>query len=393
MPVKSKYKAFEPKAETEFALWGRIYSNPIKTSSEKYYSCDFRYSSVKDLNTGLEIYGSGLIKILIPSDAVEAFFPGKLYSSVKNGSSAVYDFYTPASVKGSFLDKELFLCNFISKTKENNTILEKIFSFRTNNRINLKRLMFAWGGAGALLMALLTGMKEYTDKNIAMQFRKAGLSHILALSGMHLNLFSGLAKKLEVFKLNQVFINLFQIAIIFVFVWFAGLSPSLIRATIFSYITIAGKLFAFRKMNMINTLAITFLIHICIRPYDAFEMSFILSYGALAGILLFSEFNRFFSTKTFPAFFADSFSASLGAQGITAPVCLKQTGVFTGAGIIATVFISPLITVFIYSGLFLILLCLIFPDLVPYSAFLMKILYTQITKIVAVFSAFPSIQI
>ena len=116
-----------------------------------------------------------------------------------------------------------------------------------------------------------------------------------------------------------------------------------------------------------------------------------LSYGALAGILIFSHISRFLSIKKMPSVLSESFSASLGAQGLTAPLCIKKTGLFSPLGIISSLVVSPMVTIFIYSGLFLIILCLIFPVLVPYSAFLMKILYTSIVRITAVFSAVPQI--
>ena len=65
--------------------------------------------------------------------------------------------------------------------------------FRALCRLYFKRMMFAWGSAGGLLLALLCGARDFTESETADAFRMAGLSHILALSGMHLSLFYGLA--------------------------------------------------------------------------------------------------------------------------------------------------------------------------------------------------------
>ena len=57
--------------------------------------------------------------------------------------------------------------------------------------------MFYWNEAGGLFLALISGIREYTDQSAADSFRRAGLSHILALSGMHLSLFSGITAKIS----------------------------------------------------------------------------------------------------------------------------------------------------------------------------------------------------
>ena len=49
--------------------------------------------------------------------------------------------------------------------------------------------MYMWGSAGGLLLALLSASKEYTSSAFSDAFRLAGLSHILALSGMHVSIF------------------------------------------------------------------------------------------------------------------------------------------------------------------------------------------------------------
>lgn len=392
IPVRSKYKniPFSDLSST-FTITGKIYSNPVKTGNGKYYSCDFLCSSMKNLDSGIETFSERKIPVLLKTELVEAHYPGKLYSSNKSSEIPVFDFYKSVKIQGRFINEKLFISNCAEKSDEKEKLLDILFNFRAKNRINLKRLMYAWGSAGGLLMALLTGMREYTDSNISDMFRQAGLSHILALSGMHLNLFSGSIKKLTFFKINEHIIELFQIITIIIFVWFAGISPSLFRAAVFSIISITVKLFNLRKINLLKILSVTFLIHIIIKPSDAYELSFMLSYGALAGILIFSQISRFLSIKKMPSVLSESFSASVGAQGITAPLCIKQTGLFSPLGIISTLVVSPMVTIFIYSGLFLIILCLIFPVLVPYSAFLMKILYTSIVRITAVFSAVPQI--
>jgi len=61
-------------------------------------------------------------------------------------------------------------------------------------------------------------------------FRNAGLSHILALSGMHLSLVSGIAFFAGMRLFGKTKSYIFQFCAVSLFVWFAGFSPSLLRA-------------------------------------------------------------------------------------------------------------------------------------------------------------------
>ena len=91
-----------------------------------------------------------------------------------------------------------------------------------------------------------------------------------------------------------------------------------------------------------------------------------------------------------PKIFSSSLSAASGAQTVTAPISLKIFGSFSPIGIISSTVVSPFITVFIYSGLLLILVSLIFPVLSKPSGFFINLQYTVITYIVNLFSHVPN---
>ena len=137
---------------------------------------------------------------------------------------------------------------------------------------------------------------------------------------------------------------------------------------------------------MLSILCFSFLLQCAISPSDITNTGFMLSYGALSGILLTSRFfNRFYSKLT-PKAIASSLSAATGAQTITAPISLKVFGTFSPIGIISATVVSPFVTVFIYSGLFLIILSLLFPVLAKPSGIFINLQYTVINSIVKFFA-------
>ena len=344
-------------------------------------------------NNDTSFSAEGYVKVIIPADFVEALFPGKLYSISKK--NLIIEEGANIRVSGKMKEKEkfYFLAENAYQLPWENKVSQKFLQIRSLLRLIFRKKMYYWKKAGGLFMALISGMREYTDEDLKEAFKNAGLSHILALSGMHLSLFSGLSKSIFSKKIPEKLSLIFQFISISLFVFFAGLSPSLFRAFISSTISIFLSFLCIKKPSNLKILSITFLFHVLLFPEDLYSLSFIFSYGAMLGINLFSDFYTLLQAKALPIFLAQGMGGSLGAQTITAPVTLKALGSFAPCGLFSNLIVSPLISLFIYAGLFLFLLSSLFPFLSYHSAILMNILYTIIEKSVFIFSKLPSIQI
>ena len=68
-------------------------------------------------------------------------------------------------------------------------------------------------------------------------------------------------------------------------------------------------------------------------------------------------------------------------------------GSFSPIGIISATVVSPFVTVFIYSGLILIILSLLFPVLAKPSGIFINLQYTVINSIVKIFSLVPNLKL
>ena len=372
-------------------ITGKLVSSPAKTGNGKYYSATFLLEAAAD-KRGIKSSASGRIKLMIPSELAEAYSPGKLFSLSRQKQQAK-----------AFLFEAGSSCTFTGKLSQDSFYVRQCKSavwpdswhgrlshFRALCRLHFKRLMYSWGSGGGLLLALLCGAREYTDTATSDAFRRAGLSHILALSGMHLSMFSAIAiffgNKAGIKKLTFIL----RITALICFVWFAGLSPSLLRAFICAMLMIAASIAGANKPDMLSILCFSFLIQSAFCPQDIHNAAFILSYGALAGILFTSRFFSCFYSKLTPKPVASSLAAATGAQTITAPISLKLFGSFSPIGIVSATVVSPFVTLFIYSGLLLILLSLIFPILSKPSGIFINFQYTVIKYIVNVFSLVPN---
>lgn len=398
-PAKNKNPFFCLCPEEKISLLeGKISSNPVKNTEKGFYSMDFSPLRAMDKSGG-EYSAKGKVKIIVGEETAESCFPGKLYSLSKE-KSVLCEKGVFLSLEGSFKGG-IFLADEASETEKEKEQEKTFLSFfsvffvkiRSLSRLHFRRMMFYWKDAGGLFLALVSGIREYTDLDLQDAFRNAGLSHILALSGMHLSLFSGISSRISKRRFSEKAGFFLDFAVISVFVWFAGFSPSLLRAFLCRILLMACSLANLKNVSLMNILSLSFLIQVSFFTQDLFSAAFMLSYGALAGILLFSDFFVLIFSRMFPSGFSGSLASSAGAQIITAPLSLKIFGFFSPAGIIATVFVSPLVSFFIYSGLLVFILSLAFPFLSSAGAIFMNFVYNLTGKAVFIFSLFPPLRI
>jgi competence protein ComEC len=221
--------------------------------------------------------------------------------------------------------------------------------FRTALRMELleKTSSPVWGG---LAQALLLGARDNLDTQLSRDFRDAGCSHILALSGMHLAVFSALIALLLKKPLGVRLASLTGALFVIFYVYLAGAQPSLVRSAIMYLLGCLAVWCSF-KTTTLTLLALSFLAQLLCFRGSASSPSFILSYLALGGILWTGEsLNEIFRGRLPPPL-ASGLSASLGAFIATAAVSLALFGMLRPVGILAGMVIAPLASLFMILAL------------------------------------------
>ena len=74
--------------------------------------------------------------------------------------------------------------------EDKNLLEHTLFNIRTNLAARIKNQ--SSDTSGGVMIALLTGIKDFIPKEVQEAFRNTGLAHILAISGMHLALIAGM---------------------------------------------------------------------------------------------------------------------------------------------------------------------------------------------------------
>ena len=228
-------------------------------------------------------------------------------------------------------------------------------SFRTGLRQSLLNQFQSRQGQsppvwGPLASALLLGVRDDLDVALSVGFRNSGVSHILALSGMHLAIISALLAFLLKRPLGLKGASLAGAVFIVIYIFVAGSQPSLVRAGIM-YLLGAFAIWASLKGKTLSLLCLAFILQLLFQRESGLSVSFILSYLALFGILTLGENIHALFRGRLPEIVSGGLSASLGAFIVTAPVVVMYFGTLRPVGIVAGLILAPLCTVFMILSL------------------------------------------
>ncbi|MFW6207457.1 MAG: ComEC/Rec2 family competence protein [Spirochaetota bacterium] len=214
-----------------------------------------------------------------------------------------------------------------------------------------KRLQSVGRSAPCLLQALLLGYRRNGAGGLAALFRRAGCAHLLALSGMHLGILSlGILIVLTPLAGRRLALQLSFVTIL-AYLFLVGPRPSMLRAVLMYGVGVLAFLFLGLKVNPHYLLAVTFLLHVLFFPRNFEDLGFQLSYTALAGICGWTSIISRCLPTVLPRGVREGLAATIAAQCCTAALVVKSFGVLYPVGFISPLFLTPLVTIWMWSGL------------------------------------------
>ncbi len=136
--------------------------------------------------------------------------------------------------------------------------------------------------------AVFFGDKKSVSQPLKSLFAKAGLMHVLSVSGMHV----GLVYLFVFFPfkmLGRLYRHIMKIEILVLpFIWgyalVAGMAEPAIRASLLISILVISRVFLGRSIRLEDAIFSTFLISVLWNPLRIYSLSFQLSYAAMLGI-------------------------------------------------------------------------------------------------------------
>lgn len=141
------------------------------------------------------------------------------------------------------------------------------------------------------LCTILLGNSAYLEPETRTRFSQAGISHILALSGLHISIIAGLIffllKPLCYLGLHKLRIAI-AIPAIIAYLFITGMMPSATRSVIMVLFVFVAYLMH-RRNSSLNALLAAALFILAFSPYSIYDVGFQLSFAAVLAILLFYD--------------------------------------------------------------------------------------------------------
>lgn len=315
----------------------------------EYYTYTVKTTSIKETGAPQNIKMHLKSKVSIDAEPYRVINSKITIFSVGDSGFSSYGYWG----KGIFLSGTL--SEYSVTDKQINSPWKYVLSLR-GDIINTLSANIG-GDSGALAVALLTGNKMKISDESYNNFKYAGASHIMAVSGFHLTVLIGII----VFILKRLHINDKCISIVSVFsvllvIGLAGFSKSVIRAGIMMLVMTGAKLIN-RRADALNSLGISVFL-ICLNPFAVTDIGAQLSILSVLSLLTLQPhiikafdknavsvsdgFNVVTYTNKLIGFGVNGFSVALSIMIFTMPVMYLFFGYVSVVGLIANILIVPL---------------------------------------------------
>lgn len=222
---------------------------------------------------------------------------------------------------------------------------------------------FLPGQNTALIAAITMGDDSLLDEQTKSDMQKAGLSHLLVVSGLHLSAVSGmLYESVRGWLPRRMAVLAACLGSIF-FMSLVGFSPSVVRAGVMLFVFYAAKWIG-EKEDAFTSLGLAALLLCLVNPYAASDVGLLLSFSATLGILIVNILWRewSFSHEEVPRVLKKLCKAlliSLGAVLTTAPILIWYDMGLSFYGVFANLLVAPLAILTLGTGLGTVLLATI----------------------------------
>jgi competence protein ComEC len=174
-----------------------------------------------------------------------------------------------------------------------NALRTRMERFRSHIRRSI--LETAAGTEGKIIQAMILGDQKEIPKEVMEKFNRTGTTHIIAISGFNIGIVAvfslfliRLLLKSSKYLLLRYNVNhistLFAILVVIFYTFIAGSGISVVRASIMVVLFMVAILIN-RERDLYNTLALAALVILIATPYSLFDISFQLSFIAVASLL------------------------------------------------------------------------------------------------------------
>ncbi|MBQ8318085.1 MAG: ComEC/Rec2 family competence protein [Lachnospiraceae bacterium] len=213
----------------------------------------------------------------------------------------------------------------------------------------------------ATYSGILLGEKSGIPEEDMLLYRLCGIAHIFAISGLHISIVGGLLYKgLRRMGLGFLGSATFAMAIALLYGVMTGFSFSTIRAVVMLALSLGGEVLG-RRYDMITAMGMALLLLLVVQPYRLVDGGLILSFGAVAGVVISkyiiklleenTAFGKLKKKKTRKIYnFVSSVVFSTGISLVTTPLIAYMYYQIPLYSMLINMIIVPLMSVTVFCG-------------------------------------------
>lgn len=230
---------------------------------------------------------------------------------------------------------------------------------------------------GGIASALLLGNRTWLSENVDLHFRRTGISHLLALSGLHVSVLVGffewILRRCQIHKaIRAVVIPLLAIAYLVI----TGFSPSIFRAVVMATMMYLAYLNG-AEYDSFTALCLSMMMILIGTPYAVSDVSMWLSFLAAGAIVTFTPaihdfFEHIYDLRRYPRRLV--YAIQLLSTAVFVGIVANASLLFYSAAVFGETSVWSVPLTLILSPVFTALLILsLFSVLLPFLPFLPQI--------------------
>jgi len=216
----------------------------------------------------------------------------------------------------------------------------------------------------SLAQGILLGMRGNIPADLNENFTRSGTAHLLAISGQNLAIMAGILLAIGIWLFGRRYYLYVWLAlgVIWFYTIITGMNPPVVRGAVMASVFLLAEVLG-RQRSGFAALIFTAAAIVCYNPYTLGDVSFQLSFLAMAGLILIYPAIQNFTNKITSARLGDdgfvassvkmlvnSFSVTLASIIAVWPLIAYYFGVFSLAGPIATFLLTPVFPIIIVLG-------------------------------------------
>lgn len=208
------------------------------------------------------------------------------------------------------------------------------------------------------LKAFILGDNSSIDKEVLNSYQINGISHLFAISGMHITIFSSILLFIlnKIIKNKKIIFILISLFLIF-YMFITGLSPSIIRATLLFILININNIFKL-KYKTLDLLLLVLSISLIINPYNIYNNGFLFSYIISLYLILFNSI-----INKHKNYIIKLLITSIISSLVSIPIMINSYGSINIISFIYNLFYVPFVSFILFPLSLVTLICPLFDNL------------------------------